>query len=86
MACLQALKLQLLLPDHVEQSIDVALLLCLKLLVKLAQAWSSVVTARVWRQASAADGLRARPYGILLKHLARRGHRRVVELEVHEDG
>lgn len=54
---------------------DMALLLCLELLMELTQTRCPDMSARLWRDA-AAIRLRARPHVFL--ELARRWHRRVV--------
>lgn len=55
---------------------DMALLLCLELLMKLTQTRRSDMAARLWRH-STANRLWARPH-VVVKHLAWRRHRRVV--------
>lgn len=91
---LQSLKLSLLLPDGMKQSVDLCLLLSLELLVKLPEAWCSVMM----RVAAAGDHLgrgdheracrlaRAGAVAAVVDHLARRRDGGVVELEVHKDG
>lgn len=44
---MQLIDLVLLLADHVQQSIDLMFLLILQLLMDLAQAWGTVVVARI---------------------------------------
>jgi hypothetical protein len=63
---LEAVDLGLLGADHVEQTVDLALLLGLELLVQLAQTGSAFMVGAVWPGASAAGR------GALL-HLAGRG-------------
>jgi hypothetical protein len=82
---LEALKLELLLADHLEKTIHMGLLLSFELLVKLSQARGSMVM-RVRGRGGLGDktGTR-RMRGMLASHLAWRGYARIVKLQVHKD-
>lgn len=79
LAGLQAEDLGLLLADHVEKAVHLALLLGFKLLVQLSQAGRALMV-RAMRPWGPATGGWA-----LLLHLSRRWHGWVVEVEVHSD-
>lgn len=92
---LELLQLDLLLPDHVKQTVHLGLLLGLELLVQLAEAGGSTAVLRIaarqerrGRQGRGADGAVARGSrrGRVVKHLARRRYERVVQVKVMEDG
>lgn len=88
------LQLDLLLPDGIEKSVDLSLLLGLELLVQLSQAGCTIVVGiTAWDQVRrAGHGLGA---GCLnagmtcllsfVDHLSRGGDRGIVVLEIHED-
>jgi hypothetical protein len=83
---LEPIELQLLLPNHLQESINVCFLLCLEFLVKFTQAGSSVMV-RIGGGRRARQKLRAgRAQKLVRSHLAWGGNRRVVKLKVHEDG
>ena len=95
LSCVELLQLDLLLADHVKQTVHLGLLLGLELLVQLAEAGGSTAVLgiatgqeRRGRQERGASRAVARGsrWGGVMKHLTGRGYGWVVQVKVVEDG